>query len=136
MTPGWWIRRTWRKPVAVGRRARRFRLCVSPLRTAQLRLANVWGACGPQVSTLAMYALLPVVVLMEQKFPPEEIEESHSTFTCDALLKGRCLCPAAKQHAASTKTKEQALDPMARKMAFNAAQQKKVSLSVKWTADS
>ena len=95
MTPGWWIRGTCWKPVAVGRRARRFRLCVSPLRTAKLRLANVWGACGPQVSTLAMYALLPVVVLMEQTFPPEKIEESQSKFTCDALLKCRCLCPAA-----------------------------------------
>ena len=48
------------------------------------------GACGPQVSTLAMYALLPVVVLMEQKFPPEDIKASHSKFTCDALLKCRC----------------------------------------------
>ena len=42
-----------------------------------------------------MYALLPVVVLMEQKFPPKDIEESQSKFTCDALLKCRCLCPAA-----------------------------------------
>ena len=53
------------------------------------------GACGPQVSTLAMYALLPVVVLMERKFPPEDIKTSHSKFTCDALLKCRCLCRAA-----------------------------------------
>ena len=53
------------------------------------------GACGPQVSTLAMYALLPVVVLMEQKFPPEIIKASHSKFTCEVLRKCRCMCPAA-----------------------------------------
>ena len=54
------------------------------------------------MSTLAMYALLPVVVLMERKYPPADIvnphsgrKASHSKFTCDALLKCRCLCPAA-----------------------------------------
>ena len=45
-----------------------------------------------------MYALLPVLVLMERKFPPRDIEKSHSKFTCDALLmimiKCRCRCPA------------------------------------------
>ena len=55
------------------------------------------GACGPQVSTLAMYALLPVLVLMEQKFPPEDIKASHSKFTCDALLKCRCPRPTVRE---------------------------------------
>ena len=55
------------------------------------------GACGPQVSTLTMYALLPVLVLMEQKLPPADIRESHSTFTCEALLKCQCPRPTVRE---------------------------------------
>ena len=96
MTLGWWIRRLAEETVAVG-------LAGAPVSTVCLAIAHsaaetrecLWGACGPQVSTLAMYALLPVLVLMERKLPPEKIDESHSKFTCNALLKCRCLCPAA-----------------------------------------
>ena len=61
------------------------------------------GTCGPQVSTLAMYALLPVLVLMERKLPSEKIEKSQSKFTCNALLKCRCLCLAAAKRSGDAK---------------------------------
>ena len=92
MTPSWRITET--KPVSVGRRGRRFLPCFLAIARSAAEPCKWLGACGPQVSTLAMYALLPVLVLMEQKFLPKKIEESQSKFTCDALLKCHCLRPA------------------------------------------